>query len=106
MSETARYVDLDQLPADLRRQITSMVESADKTPPKLLALAEAAPTVVFTLDSERPRQPGDMAQVTNGLDTQGGTIVSRVGNAWLVDCGGAKFVVHEKRDSWRPVDDE
>lgn len=47
---------------------------------------------------------GSTVRVRNGLDeeTRGGTIIGRLGRAFLVDVGDMTLVVHSPDDSWVP----
>lgn len=62
------------------------------------------PRYVFARGGRVPRPVGTAVRVRNGLDeeTRGGTVVARVGRAYVVDLGDMQLLVHEPEDSWVP----
>lgn len=61
------------------------------------------PRYVFSR-ATNDRRIGEAVRVRNLLDEEprGGTIIGRLGRAWVVDTGEGQLVVHEPDDSWVP----
>lgn len=104
---SSMHFDAIEDPA-LRQKLEEVAAAHYGRKPQVVPVeVEQYPRYVFSRTSRGVRYAEGMSvRVRNGLDEEprGGTIVSRLGRAWVVDVGDMLLLVHEPDDSWVPYE--